>query len=107
VYEAGDVPRLQGRFTRALERGLTNAAVGACLDQAITAQPGSLPAYGALGALDGRRVLVLGFFIPGSPDAAVDRGTVTWWALRGPGEPAGCPEVLGRAGGPMGAGESP
>lgn len=106
VYGFDDIGRLQGRFTRALERGLDNALLGPCLNQAIGAQPESLPAYGALGTLDGRRVLVLGFFIAGSQDPAVHRFSVRWWGLRGPGEPARCPRPLGSSGGPIGAGES-
>ncbi|MDQ3783454.1 MAG: anti-sigma factor [Actinomycetota bacterium] len=106
VYGPNAVARLRGRFARALERGLGSDLVGPCLNQTIRTAPRSLPAYGALGTLGRRRVLVLGFFLPGSQDIAVDRFEVKWWGLGRRTGPARCPQPLGRAGGSIGAGES-
>ncbi|MDQ3751864.1 MAG: zf-HC2 domain-containing protein [Actinomycetota bacterium] len=96
VYSSGDVSRLQGRFGDALAAGLGNALVRPCLAQAIGTRPEALPAYGATGMLDGRRVLVLGFFIPGS-DARGGRFEVRWWDAGTLGPGATCPQPLGSA----------
>ncbi|MBA2273125.1 MAG: zf-HC2 domain-containing protein [Actinobacteria bacterium] len=105
VHGPDDVPLLQGRYARSLERGLRGGPVEPCLDQAIEKRPGSLPAYGALGALRGGRVLVLGFVLPSTRSGA-DRFEVTWWAVGDPGPAIRCPQPLGHARGAIGDGES-
>ncbi|MBA3350383.1 MAG: zf-HC2 domain-containing protein, partial [Actinobacteria bacterium] len=51
AYGTEDVSRLQDRFARVVRRGLAGVRIASCLDQAVAAHPGSLPAYGALGML--------------------------------------------------------
>lgn len=90
-----DLDRSRARFASELERGLDGARVGSCVKQTLDATLGGLPVYGALGALEGRRVLVLGFIIPGSPGGG-DRFVVKWWSAPR-GEDGECPQPLGRS----------
>lgn len=92
-----DVGRLQAEFAGELVRELGGAPVRSCLTQALAATPDGLPVYGALGALEGRPVLVLGLVVPGSSGAR-DRFVVKWWSAPGSGG-AECPSPLGAAGG--------
>ena len=84
------------RFAGELREGLGGAFARSCLDRALATGAGRVPVYGALGRLEGRRVLVLGFLIPGSPGGE-DRFVVTWWKAGGGGETAQCPRPLGQA----------
>lgn len=96
AYGPEDVSRLQRRFGDALATGLGDALVGPCLAQARRMLPGTLPAYGATGMLDGRRVLVLGFFIPGT-GAGDGRFAVKWWDAGSLKPGTTCPHPLGSA----------